>query len=90
MCMTTSIGNTPNPKSLSAVSITCPTLDVSKLSPEEREKAIERIGHVTIDGLNGGGGNGCCYPPGYYTNNWGGQTVKKRVVNFVNMQQVKL
>lgn len=70
--MVNSVGNNPN--NYSGVGIYCNTVDVSKLSPEERNKFLEKMSTCTVSSP------GQCYPAGYYMNNYAGNTVKKRVV----------
>ena len=70
--MVNSVGNNPN--NYAGVGIYCNTVDVSKLSKEERDKFLEKMPNCTVSGMGG------AYPPGYYMNNYANNTVKKRVV----------
>lgn len=69
--MVNSVGNNPN--NYAGVGIYCNTVDVSKLSPEERKEFLEKMPNCTMSG------GAPCYPAGYYMNNYAQNTIKKRV-----------
>lgn len=69
--MVNSVGNNPN--NYAGVGIYCNTVDVSKLSPQERKEFLEKMPNCTMSG------NAPCYPAGYYMNNYAQNTVKRRV-----------
>ena len=69
--MVNSVGNNPN--NYAGVGIYCNTVDVSKLTPEERQKFLDKMPNCTM------GGGAPCYPAGYYMNNYAHNTIKKRV-----------
>ena len=69
--MVNSVGNNPN--NYAGVGIYCNTVDVSKLSEEERQKFLEKMPNCTLSG------GAPCYPAGYYMNNYAQNTVKRRV-----------
>lgn len=65
------------PQNVSGLGINCYTLDISKLSPEERQKYLAQPPVCNVTGANMP-----CYPAGYYVNNYANNnsnTVKKRV-----------
>ena len=69
-----------NPNSVSGVTINCPVIDISKLSPEEREKYLASM-QANNPQVNGAP----CYPGGYYINNYANNnTVKKRIVTLTD------
>ncbi len=71
--MVNSVGNNPN--NYAGVGIYCNTVDVSKLTPEERQQFLEKMPNCTFSG------GAPCYPAGYYMNNYATNhnTIKKRV-----------
>lgn len=62
-----------NPNNVSGFGIYCNTVDISKLSKEERDRYLEKMPNCTVVGPGG------CYPAGYYMNNYANNTVKRRV-----------
>ena len=74
---TQNYSTTPTSNTTNGVVINCPVLDISKLSPEEREKYLAGL-QSNQPQIN----NYPAYPPGYYINNYGNNNN-----NTVKMQQ---
>jgi len=74
--MVNSLNSQPN--NVAGFGIYCNNVDISKLSKEERDKYLDKMPNVTMSGM------GPCYPAGYYMNNYGGQTVKKRIIRLTD------
>lgn len=77
--MSTSIGNVnTSPQNYAGIGIYCNVIDPSKLPPDS-PLLKNPMPNCTIVGMGGNGSTSsstCCYPPGYYMNNYFGNTIK--------------